>query len=292
LKIRYLLLILSALIAVIGFVQPAFAQTTNGISGFHNVTLWLYPEYDDPRLLVMMEGKVAANEVPSTVRFLVPQIAEMYSAGSKDAQGNYSGGPPNRIASQIPGWDEINYQLKTDTFRVEYYDDIITGTVDKKISFDFRWLYPITDLTVVVQQPLKASNFAVNPAGKQSIEGQFSVNNFNFSNPDINQPLHFDVTYTKTDPNPSLGNSPASSSSKITTGQLTLIVVAVLVMVGLIVFFTVYKLKKKKPEKARRTQKRARAITASLKERVCDQCGSTVGKGSEYCPHCGNEMDP
>jgi hypothetical protein len=182
--------------------QPAQAQSAVEPVGFDNVTLWVYPEYDDPRLLMMLEGQITGAEPPALVRFLVPEAAEMYSAGSKDAQGKYTGGPPTRKASTIPGWDEISYTLTSKTFRLEYYDDIITGSPDKKISYDFRWLYPISNLQVVIQQPKKASDFVVMPFGTQTLEGGFTVYTYNKSGLTIDpgmQPLHFDISHTKAD---------------------------------------------------------------------------------------------
>ena len=290
-RTRYLYLFLGVLICLISLLQPTFIQGATGISGFYNVTLWLNPEYDSPELLVMLEGKVAASEVPAQVRFLVPHEAVMYSAGSKDAQGNYSGGPPNRIASQISGWDEISYQLNSDTFRVEYYDDIIKGNTDKSIAYDFRWLYPISDLTVIAQQPLKASNFSINPSGKASSEGQFTVYTYSFTNPDITQPLHFDITYTKTDPNPSIGTAATSPPASNSTGNLTLIVLLVLSIVAVIAFLIVSLLKKKKPLRVSHSDQRTRSKPAAGKEKYCDQCGHPVNKRYKFCPLCGNDIE-
>ena len=290
-KIRFLNLVIGVLICVLSFLQPASLQAAAGISGFHNVTLWLYPEYDSPQLLVMLEGRVAAAEVPAQVRFLVPHAAVMYSAGSKDAQGNYSGGPPNRIASQISAWDEVSYQLNSDTFRIEYYDNIITGNPDKTLAYDFRWLYPISDLTVIAQQPLKASNFKINPSGTPGIEGQFTVYTYNYTNPDINQPLHFDIAYTKSDPNPSLGNTPAASPSSSAGGNLTFLVIGVLVLAAVIAFLIVNRLKKRKPSGVSRSQPRDHSKPAAGKEQYCDQCGHPVNKRFKYCPYCGSSLE-
>ncbi len=285
---------LFALLPAVAFIQPALAETPTGISGFHNVTLWVYPEYDDPRLLVMLEGKVNPSEVPSNINFLVPSTAAMYSAGSKDAQGTYSGGPPSRVASQIAGWDEISYQLKTDTFRVEYYDNVITGTTDKQIAYDFRWLYPISDLTVVVQQPLKASNYSVTPAGKQTTQDQFTVYTYTYTNPDINQPLHFNISYTKTDPNPSLSSQTPAATSGV-EGGLILGVTGGLVIAALAAFLIVGRLKRKRPVKAvarvRAAPVHPIARTVSTKEKFCDQCGHPVGRRFKFCPHCGSDLD-
>ena len=68
----------------------------------------------------MLQGQIEGVEPPVVVRFLVPSEAEMYSAGSMDALGQYTGGPPNRESSSIPGWDEINYEVTTNTFQSPY----------------------------------------------------------------------------------------------------------------------------------------------------------------------------
>ncbi len=113
------LLVAISLLFITADIPLALAQTENEPDGFKNVTLWIYPEFDDPRLLVMLEGQIVGVQVPATVRFLVPSAAEMYSAGSMNAQGQYSGGPPRREPSAIAGWDEISYEVTTDTFRIE-----------------------------------------------------------------------------------------------------------------------------------------------------------------------------
>ncbi len=103
--IRYVALLLAAAMSL-AFgtqVQPVFAQSKEP-TGFKNVTLWINPEYDDPRLLVMLEGKIVGVDAPAQVRFLVPAAAQMFSAGSKDAQGKYSGGPPSRRRGN--GWSQ------------------------------------------------------------------------------------------------------------------------------------------------------------------------------------------
>jgi hypothetical protein len=327
-KLRYVLFVIIAAISLLLNLpmQPVFAQSTKEPTGFSNVTLWIYPEYDDPRLLVMLEGKITGAEAPALVRFLVPAAAEMYSAGGKDAQGNYTGGPPNRKTSSIPGWDEISYELPAETFRVEYYADEIVGMPDKTISYDFGFLYPISDLRVVVQQPLKASNFAVIPAGTASSEEQFKVQTYNFSNlsPAPDKPVHFDVSYTKLDLNPSIqseqgnstGSSPSPSGTGLSGGWITLITVSAVVIA--VVFFWLGS-KRKSRHKAgdgaqrmpTRAERRKRSAQLQKKgktgvpekgqaktrkpeskaDEVCYRCGGPVTSSDRFCPICGNKLD-
>ncbi|MBM2832697.1 MAG: hypothetical protein HW414_1749, partial [Dehalococcoidia bacterium] len=143
------------------FITPAFAADEP--TGYRNVLLSVYPEYDDPlglrypALLVMVEGEIQGTAPPTTVRFLVPEDARMYSAGS-GPRDKYIGGPPDRRPSDIAGWDEISYQLKTNYFVVEYYLAIPTSP-DKAITAEFIPLFPIDRLTAIVQQPRRATDF-------------------------------------------------------------------------------------------------------------------------------------
>ncbi|HJX13794.1 MAG TPA: zinc ribbon domain-containing protein [Dehalococcoidales bacterium] len=290
------LLILVGLVLPLAVPSAALAQTGEEPTGFQNVWLKIYPEYDDPRLLVMMQGKIEGVTAPAKVRFLVPAAAEMYSAGSMDAQGVYSGGPPDRKASDIPGWDEISYTVKTDTFRVEYYDPIILGNPEKSISYEFRWLYPISGLDVYFQEPRRAADFTVSPPGRAiSFEG-FNAIHYSYGGLDDEPPLRFDITYTRSDRRPSLeitdGGGTMSSTAAIVAG-----VILVIVVVGFFWF------RRKPAPRARADRRRATRSTAAprpasrpapgpgqVKARFCTGCGQPVESNARFCAHCGAKL--
>ncbi len=291
-KIRYGILFALALISLLSgpYLRPAFAQTAKEPTGLKNVTLWLNPEYDDPRFLMMLEGKIAASEVPAEVRFLVPEAAFMFSAGAKDATGKYTGGPPKRVPSNVPGWDEISYTLKTDTFRVEYYDPIIASQPDKKISYDFRWLYPISDLRVIVMEPRKSSAFAVTPAGRTGTDSEgFNVHSYSYRDLAVNAPpLHFDISYTRSDTRPSLGKTGAGGSGGSSSPSLMIGLVVGLLLAGALVWF----LKPRNPAYARKSAARSPQAGAAParrapRGRLCKRCGKPIEGTPKFCPHCG-----
>ncbi len=257
---------------------------------FQDVQLWIYPEYDDPRLLVMLEGQVSGIQPPAEVRFLVPSTAEMYSAGSMDAQGNYSGGPPDRKASGIPGWDEISYQLQTDTFRVEYYDPIILGKPEKSISYDFRCLYPISDIEVIVQEPQDSTNFTVLPAG-QAFAGNagFAAYRYSYSNLVKEDTLEFEISYYREAVEPSISGESSEST------DYTLLIILVAVLAVALVGWLVWSRRSAPATRAerRRSSRKSPARPKTKKQtgaRFCDQCGNPVDSGYKYCPNCGNEL--
>lgn len=268
--------------------HTAVAQAEDSGISYKNVKLWVYPEYDDPRLLVMLQGQIVGAEPPVEVRFLVPSAAEMYSAGSMDAQGQYSGGPPQREQSSIPGWDEVYYEVKSDTFRVEYYDPVIIGRPDKTISYDFRSLYPIADLSVIVQEPRRSSNFSVSPAGRAFTDNEgFTAYQYSFTNLDIESPLHFDIYYTKSDTSPSLQINDTGGGS-----NSPLIAIVIVVLVSAAAFGGYLLLRKHQPQTRaarRRVSRTAGVNPGSTKKggRYCRQCGQPLGESDQYCPNCG-----
>lgn len=269
----------------------AVAQDGEEVTGFHDVSLWVFPEYDDPRLLVMLEGKIVGAEPPAEVNFLVPTAAQMYSAGSKDAQGVYTGGPPQREPSEIPGWDRITYQVTSETFRVEYYDPIILGQPDKTISYEFRWLYPIDSLEVVVQQPRSSSNFVVSPSGSvfQDNEG-FTSYYYTYNDLNDGPPVEFEISYTKSDTRPSLSIVDEGSN-----GALIGVIVAVVVVVAGGGLFIALRKPRARSRAVRRQQSRTAKKSApppgrQSKARFCTQCGQSLDGSYKFCPNCGKNL--
>ncbi|MBI4332163.1 MAG: zinc ribbon domain-containing protein [Chloroflexi bacterium] len=309
-----LALVLSLGLAVVGG-PPASAQGGKGPTAFKNVKLWVYPEYDDPRLLMMLEGKIVGADPPATVRFLVPAAAQMFSAGSMDAQGKYSGGPPRRKPSDIPGWDEISYEVKTDTFRVEYYDPIVPAQPDKKIIYEFRSLYPISDLRAAVLEPRNSSSFSITPAEhyRASVEGMIT-RDYDFRDLDITQPLRFEFSYTRTDTSPSVKDPVLSSTGDAASGS-PMTVIGILAGVAFVLVFGFALLSRSRGRRGTRQQLRyaearagrsaerraaaprpsggkvdrrpIQAGTQKRQNRFCRQCGQPMEGPSNFCPSCG-----
>jgi len=288
---RILLLVVAiSLLFIIAGVTSAVAQSSNEPTGFKSVHLWIFPEYDDPRLLVMLEGQIEGIQPPAKVRFLVPSAAEMYSAGSMDVQGKYSGGPPDRKPSSIPGWDEISYEVTTDTFRMEYYDPAIRGLPDKTISYQFLRLYPISDLEVVVQEPRRSSNFSVIPRGEPFIDNEgFSSYRYDYRDLKTEPSISFEIKYTKPDSNPSLVLEEKGSSNTLLIVVLTF---SLCIIVGGGLYWAIKSKSRKRPTRRRATGKgdESEPENRRFRRRFCSQCGERLEKPSRFCPNCGTQL--
>ncbi|MBI2829589.1 MAG: zinc ribbon domain-containing protein [Chloroflexi bacterium] len=310
-KIRYLALIFVTLAALVSgmFGQRAFAAEPVSLK---NVVLSVYPEYDDPMglgspsVLVMVDGEIVGATAPATVRFLVPSNAVMYSAGS-GPRDKYVGGPPDRKASDIPGWDEISYELKTNIFVVEYYAPI-SSEANRRISYDFRTLYLISNLRVLVQEPRKSSNYTVSPSGPTSTDSDgLKVHSYSYASVTPDKPLHFDIAYTKTAPKPSLGSSTGSMS-----GSTFAIIIGSLTAAALFVWFLSTKRRSRysvqsvrggsKNGQTRAARRRELRKTGSARsegspksggspKKFCSQCGQPIESSAQFCPSCGIKVE-
>ena len=295
-RLRKLFLAVAAAVSLLSLasVSPARAQGEE-VTSLKNVLLSVYPEYDDfanlgyPSVLVMLEGEVVSANLPATIRFLVPSDAVMYSAGS-GPRNQYVGGPPTRNASNITGWDEISYELKTKYFVMEYYAPV-SGQSDRVIPYDFHPLYPVSNLRAIVQEPRRATNFTVSPQGPVSTDGEgFRIHTYNQANINPGVQLHFDISYTKKDTRPSVGGSGASGSPN-TTVLIIMGVIAALV----VAFIIVTRLRSRRPQPAAsRSLRRQAARTAKGgkgKNKYCPYCGKPVQETDRFCPHCGKKFD-
>lgn len=291
-KIQRSVLFITTVLSVVVLYFSIFSQLAIAVSNeptdFKNVTLSVYPEYDDlmqigPNLLVMLQGKIVGVDPPAQVRFLVPSTAKMYSAGWQNAQGVYTRGVysegsslPDRKASQTLGWDEISFGLpetfnvQTDTFRVEYYDLVISDQANKQLSYQFLRFYPIKDLSVIVLEPKKSTNFSVSPGGSQTVNGEgYNVYLYSYTDLAVDTTLKFDITYTM------------KSSSK----WIVLIVTVIVILVIVGIFLWLRKLKKRNEvvvKKSSNKSKHGKAVNW-----YCSKCGRSLDSSFQFCPYCG-----
>ncbi len=260
-----------------------------------NTVLSVNPEYDDPlqfgypSVLVMYEGEIVSNNL-SKITFLVPSDAEMYSAGSGPRSQYTVGDSLNTSGtSNITGWKEISFIPKTNYFVVEYYAPI-QGALDRFIPFDFRTVYPISNMRVIIQEPRRSTNFKVSPEGTVGSDQEgFKAHIYNSLTVTPDQPLLYNIAYTKKDTRPSTGASGSGTSSNTT---LILIVIGAIIVLGAVLFF-LPQFRSKPQRIASRSQRRQaerEVRKGQAKSKFCRYCGKPVKDNDRFCPSCGQPL--
>lgn len=293
-SIKTLFLALLSIALIIPAAPSVLAQDQPEIT-LKNATLSLYPEYDDalnlgvPSLLVMFEGEIISDGLPR-ISFPVPIDAQMYSAGS-GPRSQYRVGAALDLygTSNITGWKQVSFNPNSNYFVVEYYLPLQSGT-DRTLNFDFRTLYPVSGMKVIVQEPGRASNFKVAPAGTSGPgpEG-YKIHTYDVPSVSPEQPLLYDITYTKNDNRPTFGGGGGGSSNN----SLILIVIGAIVVLG-ILFFLVPQFRGKPQPVTSRSQRR-QAVKVSRKipgnHKFCRYCGKPIQGTDRFCPSCGQPLD-
>ena len=265
----------------------------------------IWPEYDDPRVLLIVRGELAPGVAfPTLVTLPVPKDAELIGAGMISELGELLLHPHRIIPGSAANTLEIT--LPAPRFFAElYYDPFETSGDAKRFSYTFEAPYPIAQLDIDIQKPYTASEFVTEPpAMAQESEGRDTTyHRFSYRDVAAGRPMTFTVSYVKTDPQPSVpkaASEPAASPAAQGPQDRMLIyagilagVTAAYVMAALL--WTAY-------------QRRHAAVTppetppgplsvasappqdTPVAANFCSHCGRALDADYAFCPGCGHAI--
>ncbi|MCX7839124.1 MAG: zinc-ribbon domain-containing protein [Anaerolineae bacterium] len=282
----------SALVFSLLLLAPAHAQTPDRLS-FLKISIW--PEFDQPSVLVLYDGVLAdTSNLPRAISILIPADAQLFVTTWYNPDGTLAPEQPAQQTKQDDGYTRVTFIVTQPKFRVEYYHDALRGAPDKTFDFAFKAFGAVDTLTLEIQEPLRATNFAVTPApqGTRTDPDGFKYWTQNYTNIAANQVITARVKYTKTDPHPSVLPAANPSTSAPTTSAASdstnwLLVVA-LVALGIAVVGGLLVLQRRAltpqpapPPRAKKRRNKKRAAT------FCSQCGHTLAPTDKFCARCG-----
>ncbi|MBI2832460.1 MAG: zinc ribbon domain-containing protein [Chloroflexi bacterium] len=247
--VLYLFCALS-LMLVAGLPASAALGATSELS-IKRMHISVQPEHDDPRILVTYEGDMADSPaMPQEVKFPAPNGSEIGQVCALKQPGNEHLCQLYQTSSD-EGALSINYTLPLPNFYLEYYYDGIKGQPDKTFSYEFKAPYPIANLSLEVQQPLRSSSFNLTPSNASVSSGSQGFKYYVYSFKDVakGQVISVNGSYTKSDSKPSVAKQSASGASGGANSALPIIfTVIVLMMVGIIAWLVLAQ--KRRPARA------------------------------------------
>jgi hypothetical protein len=298
------LTVLTALVANAG--TPA--ATTGGPVGQEaslstlNVDIW--PEHDDPRLLVIYRGQLGAGvPLPYTLTFSIPPGAQVNAAAYRTGDGRLLSTPYQY--RQESDRLQVTFTVPERGFQFEYYIDAISPPPQR--SFSLRLVFPLTaeSLRVAVEQPLRSSDFTlVPPAAETAVTGGgFTHHTYTVGRWPAGRPWSVRATYTKEDSNPSLlrvvqtpqAQAPAQPRQGAAWWRWWWIVVAAaLVLIGAAAFW--YR-RRTWVSPGRRPAERVVQEPEPVGPRpgapgrvYCGNCGARARPRDRYCSRCGRPL--
>lgn len=300
-SIRLTPMILAALLLGIAARSPAAAQagepsTDPGLAAL-NVDIW--PEFDDPRVLVIYDGALAEGvETPRQFSFVVPAGAQVHMAGGIAADGGHVHAEFDTLMRE-DGLMEVSYTLQVPRVYMEFYYDPFTGGDQRSFTYPVVSPFDIDSLMVRVQQPLRAEAFELEPAATDTLVDNrglsYGVVRFAGLSGETVTPIK--VAYRKADREPSVSSQEApgptqegqsAESSPARWSRLRSWVLGTLAAA----FFAVGVYKTTvKPRRGGAAEAGTTARAGSSPGgKFCPECGHPVAASHNYCGECGRPL--
>ena len=303
-----LLWCLLALWALVMGRSSVFAEEPSHPEEVHiqQMRVQVMPEFDDPRVLVIVQGRLAVSpdNLPVTVTFRLPERAQINQMATVNMQSAGTTMLPYETQSDPTDarWQLVTYSLDGAHFFYEYYYDPIIGGADKEFTYTLNSYHPVDDVSVEIQEPKAAEGFSTSPQAVTSRLDQTVRLNYHqiaLGALGAGQEASISVNYRKVDPDPSLtweqvmalqegkrppgagGSVEASSGLQIPTEILIFVAGALLILLGA---FVGYRLRL-----GERADEEAGQEGPDL---FCRMCGITLKADASYCHQCGAMVMP
>lgn len=290
----FLILMMAAL-----FMLPSltFAQTNITLT---SVSVQLWPEYDQPSMLVTIDYTVPTNtQLPVDVKFRIPQKANLV------AVANYS--PDGALINAVVDdpkpegeWQVFTMTLDSMEGHFEYYQPITFNGEQRAFSYLWDDVYTVGAFEVRVLEPLDTTSLTTTPKFDLTSPQQGAKY---YSNKPVklaaNEQFAVKIEYNKTSnalvTSPS-AVKPAAPLDENTTGRVSFSNSLPYVIGGvgllLIIGGVVYYMQAGKTN-AKKSRRRARGKSDEEENNgdiYCSQCGSRARGGDRFCRICGSRI--
>jgi hypothetical protein len=263
------------------------------------------PEFDDPRVLVIAQGRLSAPDIalPLAVTFRVPQGAQINQMAVMNMMTGGTRPQPFDVQADEGDsrWSLVTYTLDNAHFFYEYYYNPLGRGTEKLFTFALNSLQPIADLLIEIQQPLAAQQFALGSAPTSTRFDEtmgFTYHQFPVGALAAGVDAEVVVSYTKTDPAPSLSRDQVVMlgmqgqdstmellSPKLVDGQAdTAVPIWIFALLGVVTFSGValavwYH--------ARRDSATLAPALEASRGSFCFSCGTQLKVDAQFCHRCG-----
>jgi hypothetical protein len=217
------------LLIVFGLLLPKGAAQAqdDGLVRLSALEITLWPEYDEPELLVIFQGRLADDvPLPAALTLTIPKEASRLHAVASVNEAGERLNAAHDVQAAGDGIKVTFTSLEHRAFQLEYYWDILQVEGKRRwFEFFYQLDVPVDDFALELQQPLGATSLVMEPPAAESYPGfaDLTYHLLSFGAMDAGQVVSWQVSYEKPD---------SSSGSGLGTGAIIAIGVALVVVIG------------------------------------------------------------
>lgn len=292
-----LILLLGMLLAV-----PVSASAQNG-TALSFVTVQLWPEYDQPSMLVIVDFQVAADTtLPVTLNFRIPADANLIAVANDIGGGQFMNVPYDEPVAEGEYLVFNMFIEDTNPHRFEYYQPLTFNGEERTFSYLWDNTYEVTNFQYLFLEPLDVTRVTLDPTytsqetfnGLKYYEGtsvplaagaQYALNISYEKNSDmlVSQAQAVQIAEPVNENTP--GRVSLANSLPYIIGGLGIIMIAG----GLMYYFQWgrHSAGSSKPRRRTAAQTSSEANATSV---YCPQCGTRAKPSDRFCRTCGARL--
>lgn len=284
---RWMMFVAAALLPALAAAQSTSATPRNPPLETLQIEIW--PEYDRPAALVILNGQLAADvALPAPVTLRLPGASggahAVASAEREDAP------LLNVEHTQKSAGDHIllNFRAPQRFFHVEFYEPIATHSPERRYSYVWPGDLAAARASLMLQEPATASAISMQPEASASATGQ---NGLRYRSAELGvleagKPLQVEVRYSKNDtrtsaeilqPAPAAASPARSDTPAWVFGAAAAL--AVILAAGSFIFWYERRLRPAAPPPA-----------SPQSTSFCAKCGARTAPGDRFCAQCGTRL--
>ena len=290
-------------ISILWLVPAVSAQESPSLD---TLTIDLWPEYDDPGMLVIYKAVLSPQvTLPAEVTFRIPVEAGKPSAVAV-------GPDPSSVAdvvydTQVMGdWIDVSFIATTPSIQFEYYDPrLVKDGEQRTFMYDWSGDLAVNSLIAQIQHPIGASSVTITPAAGRVIQGNdgLTYNLIEVGALQAGIPFELNLSYQKDSDALSIQSLQIQPSATLTPGSVGMLNLGqwwiwLLAALGLIMIggggYWYWRSSRQEPAAKARQRRRASrqqmAETSTQEAIYCHQCGKRAGPGDRFCRSCGTRL--